>query len=96
MIAYVVVVDTPHFATTDADGRIRIDVPQGDYDLRIWHARNRAADATSWPDSERVRVDAAGLHREVALDVDPPPPERVPSELEQKFRRFQTTPADGA
>lgn len=95
MIAYVVVVDTPYFDTTAAEGSVRLDVPEGDYDLRIWHARNHAADASVLPDPERVRVDAVGLDRKVVLEVDPPPPERVPSELEQKFRRFQQTPTDG-
>ena len=96
MIAYVVVVDTPHFATTATEGSVRIDVPDGDYDLRIWHARRRDGDATVLPAPERVHIDTAGLHRDVTLVVDPPPAERVPSELEQKFRRFQQTPGDGA
>jgi plastocyanin len=95
MIAYVVVVDTPHFASTTAEGRARIDVPEGDYDLRIWHARNRDAEATETPMPERVHIGAAGFTRDVALVVDPPAAEPAQSELEQKFRRFQKTPGDG-
>ncbi len=40
MEAYVLVVDTPYFAKTSADGRARIaDVPVGRYRLRLWHPR---------------------------------------------------------
>lgn len=38
MIAWVVVVDTPYFASTDSAGRALLtQVPVGDYTLRIWH-----------------------------------------------------------
>jgi plastocyanin len=40
MEAYVLVVDTPYFAKTGADGRARIaNVPAGSYRLRLWHPR---------------------------------------------------------
>lgn len=40
MLAYVVVVDTPYFAKSDARGNVRIDgLPEGAYALHIWHAR---------------------------------------------------------
>lgn len=39
MAAWVVVVDTPYHARTDANGRARLDgVPAGSYRLRGWHA----------------------------------------------------------
>ncbi|KQU76791.1 MULTISPECIES: hypothetical protein [unclassified Rhizobacter] len=39
MSAWVVVVDTPYFARTGADGRARVEgVPPGSYRLRGWHA----------------------------------------------------------
>ncbi|MDO9094760.1 MAG: methylamine utilization protein [Rubrivivax sp.] len=39
MIAWVVVVDTPHFAVAGASGALRLDnVPPGSYRLRSWHA----------------------------------------------------------
>jgi plastocyanin len=39
MAAWVVVVDTPFHARTDASGRVQIDgVPAGSYRLRAWHA----------------------------------------------------------
>jgi plastocyanin len=38
MIAYVLVVDTPHFAKTNKEGKAKIDgLPAGDYDVRLWH-----------------------------------------------------------
>lgn len=38
MIAWVLVVDTPHFAIADANGQARFaDVPAGNYRLRSWH-----------------------------------------------------------
>jgi plastocyanin len=38
MLAYVVIVDTPYFAKTDANGRATIDGPPGKYRLKTWHA----------------------------------------------------------
>jgi len=44
MIGYLLVVATPHFATTDAGGIARLrDVPAGAYELRAWHPQQRAA-----------------------------------------------------
>ena len=38
MVAWVVVVETPHLGQTRADGRVRLDnVPPGNYRLRSWH-----------------------------------------------------------
>lgn len=40
MIAYIQVVDTPHFGKTDATGTVRITgIPDGKYVLRAWHYR---------------------------------------------------------
>ena len=39
MVAWVVVVDTPHFGRSTADGVVRLpQVPAGSYRLRVWHA----------------------------------------------------------
>ena len=38
MSAYIVVVDTPYFTTTDKNGRASFDeLPAGDYSLNVWH-----------------------------------------------------------
>jgi hypothetical protein len=39
MVAWVLVVDTPYFGHTDAQGKLTLnDVPTGSYKLRTWHA----------------------------------------------------------
>jgi plastocyanin len=38
MVAWVVVVDTPYFGKTDAQGHLTIEAPAGSYKLRTWHA----------------------------------------------------------
>jgi plastocyanin len=44
MEAYVLVVNTPHFGKTAADGHVVVrDVPPGAYRLRVWHPRQKAA-----------------------------------------------------
>ena len=43
MIAYILVVSTPHFARTDARGVARMrDLPAGSYELQAWHPQQRA------------------------------------------------------
>lgn len=37
MAAWVVVVDTPHFAKTDATGTARLDLPAGTHRAALWH-----------------------------------------------------------
>lgn len=38
MVAWVVVVDTPYFGRTGADGKLQLDnLPPGNYRLRTWH-----------------------------------------------------------
>lgn len=52
MSAVIVVVDTPWFATTSADGSFRIpEVPAGEYRLRIFHERASSAEIAN---QERV------------------------------------------
>lgn len=38
MVAWVVVVDTPYFGKTNAQGNVVLDAPTGNYKLRAWHA----------------------------------------------------------
>ncbi|MEE9411697.1 MAG: methylamine utilization protein [Methylococcales bacterium] len=37
MFAYIVVIASPYFATTDQQGRTSLTLPAGDYELRFWH-----------------------------------------------------------
>ena len=67
MSAYVLVVDTPWFAKTGSDGVARIGrVPAGNYRLRLWHPRQKAAA----PDTE-LKLGAAARHLNLTLDVTP-------------------------
>lgn len=39
MVAWIVVVETPYFGRSGADGKFQLDnIPPGNYRLRIWHA----------------------------------------------------------
>ncbi len=65
MIAWVVVVDTPHFAIAGASGALRLDnVPPGSYRLRSWHAG--LPPGTPAADTALV-VPAAGVRAQVKL-----------------------------
>ena len=67
MEAYVLVVDTPWFAKTGADGVVRIDrVPAGAYRLRLWHPRQKAAVADIG-----IELRGATRHLDLVLDVAP-------------------------
>lgn len=73
MIGWIVVLDTPHHARTDAAGAARLAVPAGEYLLRAWHPRLAGA-----PMERRVSVPADPISLDLALG--PPPPERRGSE----------------
>jgi plastocyanin len=68
MVGYVVVVDTPLAMKTDDKGAaLFANVADGDYELRIWHPQQRAADhVAQLVASEQSRAQA------VILDVAPP------------------------
>lgn len=93
MIGYVVVLDTPHFAKTDAQGQARLDVPAGRYRLQAWHAR-----AVGEPEKRAVEVEvaAAGGRQDVALVLGPPPVSRRGNDrlrdLQERFRRLERDP----
>jgi len=60
MSAVIVVLATPYFDTTDANGRFEIrDVPAGEYQLHVFH--ERAAAATLAALERRITVPASGL-----------------------------------
>ena len=57
MLGYILVVDTPHFAATDAKGSLSLDgLPAGDYSLRVWTPRLRD-NAQPVPRTIEVAVD---------------------------------------
>ena len=67
MRGYIFVAESPYHGVTDDAGGIRLDVPAGDYELVLWHPRQRRA-----PDPEPVTV-AGDLTLDRHIDVRPPP-----------------------
>lgn len=58
MRAVVLVLETPYFAATDADGRFEIpDVPPGDYQLNIWRINSELETRPLTVAAEPVQVD---------------------------------------
>jgi plastocyanin len=58
MVGYILVVDTPHFASTDAQGTISLDgLPADEYSLRVWTPRLRPNDT---PAPQTIKVTADG------------------------------------
>jgi plastocyanin len=39
MLGYILVVDSPYFGKTNSSGEMTLSVPNGDYQLQIWHPR---------------------------------------------------------
>jgi plastocyanin len=70
MEAHVLVVDTPYFARTGADGRATVaGVPAGRYRLRLWHPGQKTPAA---PDE--IDVGDAPVRLTLALDAKPREP----------------------
>jgi plastocyanin len=90
MIAYVVVLDTPYFGQTGADGRVEIQVPEGDYAVRIWH---ELLPTTSDPPESSLTVTAEMSEQRVSLQLAPAPVQTPLDprmlELQRKFRSLK-------
>lgn len=68
MVAWVVVVDTPYFGRSGADGRVTIDnVPPGSYRLRAWHAGLPPGSPAL---DHALTVGAAGASSSLSLPLD--------------------------
>lgn len=70
MIGYIVVLDTPHFGKSGADGEVRVSAPPGRYTLRVWHPRLAA------PLEQPVELGAGRATLAMTLALGPPPPDR--------------------
>jgi plastocyanin len=67
MLAWVVIVETPHQAVTDAQGQLRLDnVPPGHYRLRSWHP---GLPPGAPANDEPLVVATSGTHAQVKLPV---------------------------
>lgn len=92
MIGHIVVLDTPHFAKSNVDGEVRMDVPAGRYRLQVWHPRLRGDPI----ERELELVDGDGRIEAIELALAPPPPPRQGSDrlraLQEKFRGQKPRP----
>ncbi len=71
MLSYIVVVDTPWFGTSQADGVVSVaDLPSGRYQLSAWHPRMRQAD-------ERTITLSEGELNEVTIELRLRPDRRI-------------------
>jgi plastocyanin len=90
MIGHIVVLDTPHFGKTDAQGRIGLQAPPGTYRLQVWHARLAA------PFERTVSLTEGAAEQAVTLALGPPPLERRGNErlraLQEKLRSLKREP----
>ena len=64
MQAWVVVVDTPHFARTDAAGVASLELPPGEHRIRTWHG---LLGETAAPIEQAVAVTAAPSRLTIAV-----------------------------
>lgn len=90
MLAYVVVLDTPHHAITDTRGQGRIDAPAGTYTLRVWHPGLKGGTLHE----ERIVLTDAPAERTVSLSLVATPEAVAPADdklraLQEKFRKLK-------
>jgi len=88
MVGHIVVLDTPYFGKTGADGRLRLDVPPGRYTLRVWHVRGLGV-----PLERTLVVPATGTSSSVQISLAPAKADvrgndRLRS-LQEKFRQLK-------
>lgn len=85
MIGYIVVLDTPYFAKTNAQGVASVKAPVGKYSMTVWHSR-LAADAYK---VDAVLLDGANDGKSVHLKLALPAPAR------RGDRRLKPKPGTG-
>lgn len=89
MLGYIYVTDDPHFAVSNAQGKVRLEqLPPGDYHATLWHPQ--LADMQPL-DGGTLHVPAAGLSHRVTLSLEPTsadlPPTPTPSAFGDAFNR---------
>lgn len=69
MLAYILVVDTPHFGKSDAAGKLKIEhMPNGKYTFRVWHY-NQAGNAPE--QGQQLSKDGHSLEFKLSLKSAP-------------------------
>jgi len=90
MVAYVVVVDSPYHAKSDANGRAKIEAPAGQYILRIWHPGVKDGQ----PIQQKIVLSGATQEQTLALNLVQPTAPAAPTDeklraLQEKFRALK-------
>ncbi|MFK7862220.1 MAG: carboxypeptidase regulatory-like domain-containing protein [Granulosicoccus sp.] len=84
MLGYVRVVDTPYFATSNADGEIAMsELPPGNYELQVWHPDIGMKVVRK---SFTLKPGSSRLEMKVAVDQFNVPPPKDPHPLQSLFR----------
>lgn len=73
MVAYVYVVDSPWFAKTDKAGGASLDLPDGEYDVKVWHPWQTAEAAP-----QRIKVGAGDARVSFQIDIASPKQVKAP------------------
>jgi plastocyanin len=74
MLGYVVVVDTPYYATADSNGAFQIrGVRPGEYEVEAWH------ESAKQPARQKVNVKSDGARVELTVAGDRQPPSSPPN-----------------
>lgn len=47
MLGYIYVVDSPFFGQTDENSQVSIELPEGEYEVKVWHPRLQDADVAT-------------------------------------------------
>lgn len=90
MLAYVVVVDSPYHAITDAQGHAQIDAPPGTYTLRTWHPDV----AGNQPVERKITLAGSAAKAVVELELVAQRAPAAPADdklraLQEKFRKLK-------
>ena len=66
MVGYIVVLDTPYSAITDAGGNVTLQAPAGDYSLQVWHPQLPAGTPVI---RRKLSLGAAGASERISLRI---------------------------
>lgn len=70
MTGFIHVVNTPHFATTRAEGTVALDVPAGEHTVQVWHPQLGDKQA---PLRQAIKVSASGASLNLRLSAPSKP-----------------------
>ena len=73
MVAYIYVVDSPWFTKTDKAGAASLDLPGGEYDVKVWHPWQTTEAA-----AQRIKVGAGDARLAFQVDIVTPKQVKAP------------------